>query len=217
MLSYWKMKNRARSIGEGGIRDLLVRLQKEAEINPSIRFHLMGHSFGCIVVSSALRGANSPVKPVASLSLLQGALSLWAYCDDITLYAPGTPGYFHPLISLKKVSGPIVTTRSIHDSAVGTMYPLASRIHGSVVFNSLGTQLPKYGALGAFGAQGLGTIAQDLQMRDTVGQYNLKGGPKVFNVEASQYICIKSGMSGAHNDIRKPEVAHLVWSAVLAL
>src|SRR3546814_12839715 len=57
------------------------------------RFHLMGHSFGCIVVSAAIAGepGATPPKPVASAFLAQGALSLWAYCGDVD----GKPGYFH--------------------------------------------------------------------------------------------------------------------------
>ena len=54
-LSFWKMKDRARAIGESGAHALLVRLMKAAR--PETRFHLMGHSFGCIVVSATVAGA----------------------------------------------------------------------------------------------------------------------------------------------------------------
>src|SRR5688572_19915455 len=48
-LSYWTMKKRARTIGESGMHQFVSNLMKAA---PSTRFHLMGHSFGTIVVSS---------------------------------------------------------------------------------------------------------------------------------------------------------------------
>jgi hypothetical protein len=112
VLSFWKMKDRARQIGETGAFELLAQLQK-ASAN-TVRFHLMGHSFGCIVVSAMLAGAkghNTLVRPVNSVALLQGALSLWSYCADIPVL-PGRPGYFHSVVAENKVSGPIVTTQS---------------------------------------------------------------------------------------------------------
>ena len=84
-LSFWQMKGRARSIGETGAAALLRRLQDVAG-DRDVRFHLMGHSFGCIVVSATVNGAggDGPIaKPVHSMFLAQGALSLWGYCSDI--------------------------------------------------------------------------------------------------------------------------------------
>ena len=45
-LSFWTMKKRARTVGEGGGHDLLRHMHAA---NPKTRLHLMGHSFGCIV------------------------------------------------------------------------------------------------------------------------------------------------------------------------
>src|SRR3546814_4355619 len=45
-LSFWQMKDRARSVGERGVAGLLRKLQGAA--SEYTRFHLMGHSFGCI-------------------------------------------------------------------------------------------------------------------------------------------------------------------------
>ncbi len=53
-LSFWKMKDRARRFGEGEGHTLLNDLQRAAQ--PSLRFHVMGHSFGCIVASAMLAG-----------------------------------------------------------------------------------------------------------------------------------------------------------------
>ena len=43
VLSFWKMKDRARAIGEGAGFNLLRTLQQTA--GPTVRFHIMGHSF----------------------------------------------------------------------------------------------------------------------------------------------------------------------------
>src|SRR4029077_1150223 len=48
-LSFFKMKDRARAIGETSFHTLLTGLQRAArESGRDVRFHLMGHSFGCI-------------------------------------------------------------------------------------------------------------------------------------------------------------------------
>ena len=115
----------------------------------------MGHSFGCIVVSSMLRGPGAGAalpRPVDSLVLVQGALSLWSFCPDIPI-APGQPGYFHDIVKNKKVSGPIVTTRSRFDTAVGQLYPIAAGIARQVDFAP--GEFPTYGGVGTFGARGL--------------------------------------------------------------
>ena len=111
-LSFWKMKERARRFGESGGFKLLNELQQAAD--DSVRFHLMGHSFGCIAASAILAGPESRGvlhRPIHSLALIQGALSLWSFCADIPA-APGRAGYFHPLVAEGKVAGPIITTQS---------------------------------------------------------------------------------------------------------
>jgi hypothetical protein len=211
-LSFWKMKDRARRFGETGGFKLLNELQQAAD--DRVRFHLMGHSFGCIAISAALGGPESRGvlrRSVDSLALIQGALSLWSFCADIPA-APGRAGYFHPLVAEGKVAGPIITTQSDYDFAVGRFYPLAAGVRQQINFAP--DALPKYGALGAFGACGLGFDAVDLKMLALDGAYRFEAG-KIYNLDGSQYICDVrgGGLSGAHSDIARPEVAHAVWSA----
>jgi|SRR6476469_56334 len=219
-LSFWKMKARARSFGETGGFQLLRQLQQAAP--ETVRFHLMGHSFGCIVVSAMVagpKGKGTLVRPVNSLSLIQGALSLWSYCLDIPVDR-GRPGYFHSIITGKKVSGPIITTHSVHDTAVGKMYPLGAGIVLSDVDFAPGLEdrvLPKYGGLGTFGAAGEGLDAIDMSMLPCDTSYSFEAG-KIYNLESSEYICKippDAGLGGAHNAIAEPEVAHAVWEAAL--
>ena len=109
-LTFWQMKRRACQFGETGAAALLRRLQASAPAGRPVRFHLMGHSFGCIVVSACLAGAPSrrPAR-VSSLTLVQGALSLWSYCSRIPMF-PERSGYFHRLVSDQLVRGPVVVT-----------------------------------------------------------------------------------------------------------
>lgn len=214
MMSFWKMKDRARLIGEQALHPFLATLQRAVGTR-DVRFHLAGHSFGCIVTSASIAGApdSDPLpRPVDSLSLLQGALSLWGYCSSIP-HATGKAGYFHRLIAQGLVRGPIVTSQSEHDTAVGTLYPRAAQVAGQLEFAP--ETLPKYGAIGAFGIRGPGLRLVDLKMLPANRDYGFDAG-HVYNVEGSAYINQGGGLSGAHSDIRKPEVAHLVWQAIRA-
>ncbi|HWE94635.1 MAG TPA: hypothetical protein VG269_11785 [Tepidisphaeraceae bacterium] len=211
-LSFWKMKDRARQFGETAVNPLLVRLQKLAA-GRRVRFHLMGHSFGCIVASAAVAGPPGSAalpQPVDSLSLLQGAMSLWSFCNSIPS-APGKPGYFSRIFSERRVRGPIVTSQSSFDGAVGRWYPLAARAGQQVAFAA---GLPVYGGIGAFGIQGAGPTIASRNILPATSAYKLAGGG-VCNVEASSIIREGGGFSGAHSDICHPEVAHLVWSAMI--
>ncbi len=212
-LSFWKMKERARTVGEGGMHAFLVSLLQAGE-GAGTRVHLMGHSFGCIVVSAMLCGPAGTARPlgVHSLALVQGALSHWSYCKDIPV-APGIPGYFSRLLDAGTVLGPIVTTRSVHDAALSRFYPLGAGVADEVSFGPGG--YPRYGALGAFGAQALAPRASDLAMEAAGKTYPFEPG-HVYNLEASMFIRKGEGASGAHNDIDGPEVAHMIWSAALA-
>lgn len=208
-LSFWKMKNRARTVGEGGMHTFIGALQNAL---PAAKFHLMGHSFGCIVVSSILGGpgGQTPLpRPVDSVALVQGALSLWGYATKIE--SIGGPGYFHGMIQRGAVRGPLITTQSAFDTAVGKFYPIAVGLVGQVAF---GVELPLFGAVGAFGIQGLdGAVARSM-VAETV-EYGFAAG-KIYNLESSKYICKMDGASGAHSDIDGPQVAHAIWQAALA-
>lgn len=212
-LSFWKMKDRARLFGETGGHALLVALQTAA---PAARFHLMGHSFGCIVVSATVTGGagSAPLpRPVDSLFLVQGALSLWSYSGDIP-YAKGTPGYFHRIVKQRLVRGPIVTTRSTFDTAVGRFYPMGAKLKQQLTLAPEKVKFPEYGGVGAFGLQGVAN-AVDGVMRDARFAYEFRNGT-IYNLESSGIIRNGDGASGAHSDIAHPEVAHVFWAAVMA-
>jgi hypothetical protein len=212
-LSFWMMKDRARRFGEGEGHTLLNDVQRAAQPSREVRFHLMGHSFGCIVASAMLAGPGgrgSLIRPIDSLALVQGALSLWSYCGEIPT-VPGRAGYFHEVLAGGCVRGPIVTTQSEYDAAVGRWYPLAAGVAGQVVFGPGG--LPRYGAVGAFGLRGLGAIAHDTEIGPVDAVYDFEPG-RIYNLEGSRIIRESAGFfAGAHSDIARLEVAHAVWDA----
>ena len=208
-LSFWTMKKRARTVGETGFHPLLAKLMDR--LGPHVRFHVMGHSFGCIAASATICGpVGAAARSVSSLALVQGALSLWSYCADIPLQH-GTRGYFSRIAADGLVSGPTITTQSKADRAVSFFYPLAAGVAGQVAY---GEALPLFGGVGRFGAQGMGAGAQDMAMLPSDGEYRMTART-ILNLEATRYICRGGGLSGAHSDIAGPEVAHAVWSAAI--
>ena len=208
-LSFWTMKARACKFGESGAHAFLKQLQAT---RGGVRFHLMGHSLGCIVVSAAIAGpvgGSGLERPVDSLALVQGALSLWSYCPDIP-YRRGRSGYFHRILTGRRVAGPIITTQSEHDMAVGKWYRLSA---GTVrQMDYAPGELPKYGGVGTFGLRGLSMGVEDRRLLPADAVYGFKPGT-IYNLECSQIIREGDGASGAHSDITHPEVTHAVWEA----
>ena len=211
-LSFWQMKDRARKFGESGGHDLLSRIQTSA---PGARVHLMGHSFGCIVMSATVAGPPRRFalsRPVDTLFLAQGALSLWSFCSRIQV-GGGVPGYFRSIVADGRVGGVIAATTTAFDTAVGRFYPLGAGVARQVAFAA--GELPKYGGLGTFGIQGPDTNADTIEMGRLDQAYGFTPG-HTYNLVSDAYIRNGGGASGAHNDIAHPEVAHAYWEAILA-
>ncbi|WP_345750306.1 hypothetical protein [Microbacterium rhizophilus] len=212
-LTFWHSKNHAREFGEGAVADLLRRVMGGTDA----RVHLIGHSFGTIVMAGAVRGPGEfpdpPPRPVDSLFLMQGAVSLWAFADRAPGQFGGGIGYFADIVAPEFVRGPIVATRSRWDYAVGRFYPLAVGIVGQYL---LGEELPKFGGIGAWGIQGVAGAVElpALQPGDTADPGLADG--VVHNVDASAVISRLAGAAGAHNDVAHAELRRLAWHAALA-
>ncbi|NMR18686.1 hypothetical protein [Cellulomonas fimi] len=225
ILTFWQMKRRAADVGSTGIARLLTDLQGAA---PTARFHLMGHSFGCIVVSASLAGAagaaagaGSERTPVHSLTLVQGAMSHWSFCRSIPS-APARAGWFHRVVADGLVAGPTVVTTSVHDRAVRVFYPLGAGARGQVDYGRVDYgqvdhgpgDLPTYGAIGTFGIRGPGIAIVDDDLHAADQPYALRPGI-VHNLRADDVISEYQGAMGAHSDIAKEPVAHAMWQAAL--
>ncbi len=210
-LTFWSGKNQAREFGEGAAADLVRAVMDAADV----RVHLMGHSFGTIVASSAVRGANGspkpPARPVSSLFLVQGAVSLWAFAEEVPDKIGGGRGYLADVVRPEFVSGPIVVTRSKWDYAVGKFYPLAVRMAGQYLLGD--DESPKYGGIGSFGIHGVtGAVELPALGKGALSDPGLEPGT-VYNIDASGVISHLDGASGAHNDIGHPELSWLAWNA----
>jgi hypothetical protein len=208
-LSYYEMKNRAGVVGSKGLGPLLAGL---AGPGGPPRIHLLGHSFGARLVSYSLAGLKADQtgggSPVKSLTLIQGAFSHFAFASDL----PFNPGRKGALIGFRdRVDGPLLATFTAADRAVGWWYPTASALKRED--NQSASDLTfRWGAMGHDGYQ------QDpapitVPLAATGHVYNF-APRRFYSLDSNAVICAdQSAFSGAHSDIRHPEVLCAVLNA----
>jgi hypothetical protein len=203
-LTYFEMKKRAGVVGKEGLGPLLGRIH---QADPQVRIHLMGHSFGARLVSFALAGLPDPASsPVKSLYLLQGAFSHFAFADALPMDR-SRGGALKGMAA--RVDGPLVASFSIHDTAVGKLYPLAS-LSSRDDAAGLEDRLFRWGGIGHDGAQAVDATVAALA---PVGSgYPFQRG-RFVNLDGNAIINRGGPPSGAHSDIFHPE---LVWAGLAA-
>jgi len=206
--TYYLMKARAGEVGAKGVEPLLEKIRAA---RPDLRLHLIGHSFGCRLASSAVNAL--PEKPELypdTLLLLQGAFShngFAALGDDVP------EGVFRSVVAKGKVRGPILITHTRNDKAVGLAYPIASRLSG-VKAAAIGDENDVFGGLGSNGAQ-----TGDTTKERIVGTLLAVGGAYPFatpSKPSTPYNLRADAFIGGHSDIVKPEVGYAQAVAMAA-
>ncbi|MDF2741481.1 MAG: uncharacterized protein K0S88_2851 [Actinomycetia bacterium] len=203
-LTYFEMKKRAGVVGKEGLGPLLGRIH---QADPQLRIHLIGHSFGARLVSFALAGLPGPAdSPVKSLYLLQGAFSHFAFADALPMDR-SRGGALKGMAA--RVDGPLVASFSVHDTAVGKLYPLAS-LSSRDDAAGLEDRLFRWGGIGHDGAQAVDATVAAL---GPVGSsYPFQPG-RFVNLDGNAIVNRGGPPSGAHSDIFHPE---LVWAGLAA-
>jgi hypothetical protein len=199
-LAYYEMKQRAGTVGQKGVGPMLDRLAKGVQ-----RIHLVGHSFGCRVVTAA--AAASTTDEIESMSLLQAAFSHNGFSKSMN-------GFFRSVVDNHRIKGPIIITYTPNDRAVGIAYPVASRLAGTVA-SAFGDADDKFGGLGRNGAQKMepGEVVQNVdQLLAVNGSYSWQSG-RFHNLESSKYI-IDPGGGDAHMFVTGKEVAWVISRAM---
>jgi hypothetical protein len=190
--TYFEMKTRAGNIGKLGVAPLIDSLPDHVE-----RIHLVGHSFGGRLVTSA--AGNSSTDRIRSLSLLQAAFSHNGFSRT-------KHGFFRSVIDQHRIHGPILITHTSNDKAVGLAYPLASRISGDHTA-ALGDRNDRYGGIGRNGALFMEPReSSEGALLPHGAAYQFCPG-RVHNLESSAFI-------GSHGDVTGPEVAHALRAAI---
>jgi hypothetical protein len=203
-LTYFEMKKRAGVVGKAGLGPLLGRIH---QADPDVRIHLLGHSFGARLVSFALAGLPDPASsPVKSLYLLQGAFSHFAFADALPVDR-SRGGALKGMAA--RVDGPLLASFSVHDLAVGKLYPLAS-LSSRDDSAGLEDQLYRWGGIGHDGAQAVDATVATLGPVGT--GYPFARG-RFVNLDGNAIVNRGGPPSGAHSDIFHPE---LVWAGLAA-
>jgi hypothetical protein len=150
-----KMKDRAATVGAFGGGLLLRSILKARD---GIRVHMIGHSYGAIVMLSALCYPPDEPKPprVSSVLLLQPAVSQWCFAEDVA--GKGYPGGYRR--ALERVDGTIMTTFSVQDRPLRSFFHLAARRkrdlgQPAIAATGLPAAPSPYAALGGYGPAGL--------------------------------------------------------------
>ena len=188
--SYYQMKDRAGMVGEKGLGPLLAPL--------NVRIYLIGHSFGARLVSHTLKPL--PAGKARMLLLLQGAFSHFSFAKQL----PFDKSRSGDLAGVDaKVDGPLITTHSLLDSAVGRAYPLASIVARQDASAATDADY-RWGAMGHDGAQCVN--ARNLALNAPHDQFSFSPGTWL-NLDGNRVIVNGGPPSGAHSDIIHPEIA----------
>jgi len=196
-------------VGQHGLGPLLAGLSGPGG---APRIHLMGHSFGARLVSYSLAGLRDnqtgAASPVKSLALIQGAFSHFTFASSLLFDSSRSGGLAG---DGARVDGPLLATFSSADRAVGWWYPMASMLAGQD--SESATDLVfRWGAMGHDGYQQTPTPAA-VVMQPQGKPYDFQPGA-FYDLDANAVICAnQSPFSGAHSDIRHPEV---LWAVVSA-
>jgi hypothetical protein len=202
-LTYFEMKKRAGVVGKQGLGPLLGRIP---QADPDVRIHLIGHSFGARLVSFALPGLPDGPSPVKSLYLLQGAFSHFAFADALPMDR-SRGGALKGQAA--RVDGPVAVSFTVHDLAVGKLYPLASMSSRDDAAG-LEDQLFRWGGMGHDGAQAVDAAVAALGPVGTAYAFQRS---RFLNLDGNAVINRGGPPAGAHSDIFHPE---LVWAGLAA-
>jgi hypothetical protein len=200
--TYYQMKERAGVVGRVGVSPLLQQIRRRA---PNLKVHLIGHSFGGRLVTSAASAldGSAETKP-HSMTLLQAAFSHNGFAQK---FDGKRDGFFREVVTKNKISGPIIITHSVRDRAVGTAYPLASKLSGDDAAG-FGDADDQFGGIGRNGAQRTPEADNNSPLGPVSSSYPFQSGG-LYNLNADSIIM-------GHSDIKNSEVAHALLCAVAA-
>lgn len=204
--SVYQMKDRAGIVGGNGVAALLRDLQGASDKPRPL--HLVGHSYGCKVVLSALLHAGEDAQ-VQTVLLLQPAMSHLAFADTIPdLNQPG--GY---QVIPDRVKRSLVMTYSANDFPLHNVFHLALRREGDIgdlraAATGAGDPPNAYAALGGYGPRHAGELrGEPLPPAGTLADLPRGGRPVAFDGSDNQIM--------SHGDVTSPLTAWLLYLQTL--
>jgi hypothetical protein len=201
--TYYTMKDRSGIVGRTGAMNTI---QKIAALNAGMKvprkIHVIGHSFGARLVTAAANALPAGLQ-FNSMLLLEAAYSHDGMAENWD--GQGNNGAFRAVLSVPKVAGPVLITHSVHDTAVGIAYPLASRILNQTAA-AIGDANDRFGGMGRNGAQHTPEAFDDV-LRDVKGGYPPFPTPSQFVRNLNGDGPDPAPTIHSHGDIAKPEIA----------
>lgn len=204
MAAYYKMKTCADRIGRKGLAPLLERLSGQ---DPGIRVHLLGRDLGARLVAFAACGiTSSAASPVASLYLVEGALSAWSFANVTPFGTAGALSHCND-----RVHGPLVAIFSENDRAMSRAYQAWVRRPQQDAASDI-DPANLWSAMDSHGFQGV-SPARSITLLPG-GAYSLTPG-SFYNVDRSAVLAGTSqpSFTGADSLTENPEAA---WLAAVA-
>ncbi len=199
------MKDRAGRVGANGVQAMLHEL---LDGSGDARVHMVGHSYGCKVMLSALAAA-APPRNVRSVLLMQPAMSYLALADRL----PGSGGTGGYRSARERCELPIMATFTKKDVPLRRLFHLAVRRASDLGEQDIGVagrDVPRsrFAAMGGWGPGGLGGHVHDVVIkRPADGPYDNPDQPgDVVALEAHDQI-------DGHGDI----VKDVTWWALYNL
>lgn len=229
LLTFYTMEHRADSVGKNAVYSLLRLMLKErlGKGTPP-RFNLLGHSFGCKVMLSALQDlqidiANGTIQvapgTLFNLALLEPATD----CDnlepgDVYAAVPALKG-LRVLVTMSKCDAALVkwfhVAGSFADVVHAPLRGIGDLLHPEGPPQALGAVGPTQPTITAFGGPGefahvsvvpgfLATkmlgLTQRLILADLTPVHQYRVDHRAYD----------GGFAGSHSDINIPEIYHLV-------
>ncbi|MEA2663081.1 MAG: hypothetical protein QOI11_25, partial [Candidatus Eremiobacteraeota bacterium] len=200
LTTYYTMKERAGTIGRSGVRTLLAQA---FGANPKLRAHLVGHSFGGRLVTSLANALDAGTQ-ARTLTLLEAAYSHYGLSAD---FRGRGPGAFRHILDAETVRGTISITHSVHDRAVGLVYPIASAV-AHQTGAAIGDASDLYGGMGRNGAQETSEAFDDTLLTAQTPYAALPAGKCIRNLDGDAIIT-------SHGDVARVETAWALLDAMV--
>lgn len=200
LASLYIMKDRAGVVGGGGVAQMLREI-----LTRSNAVYLVGHSFGCKVMMSALCASTPPARKAKGALLLQPAISYLSFAKNIAGFE--RPGAYREAIN--RVEKPIIVTYSGNDVPLHAIYHLALLRKADVgegprpaaIATSAGAPPSIYAALGGYGPRDCDEALLD-PMPDKGKSYAYPAGARIVGVDGTAGKRIDS-----HGGVTTPDTA----------
>jgi hypothetical protein len=219
LFTFYTMEHRADAVGKNLVYSVL-RMALQAKGARGLRFFLLGHSFGCKVVCSALQDVYADIQngTIAldaqtewRIVLLEPATD-WDNLEEADVY--GNVGKFANLR--------LLATMSKLDRALTEWYPAASRIanlfHGANPIPAVGAVGPSPATVTYFGGVSNVAVPIGFAIGDAL---KLQGKLVVADLTPAHQSRVSAGLydggfSGSHSDVYFDEVYNLVSGFIYA-